>query len=59
MSNLPQYYFGDIPAAVMDEIMAGMEQVLPEPPFAEIDHSLKELEEWLNGNDAAESPAAC
>jgi hypothetical protein len=41
MSNLPKYYFQDIPAEVMAEIIHGMESALPEPSWEEIDH-------WLN-----------
>jgi hypothetical protein len=37
MSNLPKYYFRDIPAEVMEEIMQGMEKALPEPTWEEID----------------------
>lgn len=44
MSNLPKYYFQDIPSEVMDEIMHGMQQALPEPTWEEIDH-------WLNCNN--------
>jgi hypothetical protein len=44
MSNLPRYYFQDIPAAVMHEIMQGMQQALPEPTWEEIDH-------WLDCNN--------
>ena len=46
MSNLPKYYFENIPAEVMHEIILGMQQALPEPTFEEIDH-------WLNCNNAA------
>ena len=31
MSNLPKYYFQDIPTEVMAEIVSGMERALPEP----------------------------
>jgi hypothetical protein len=41
MSNLPKYYFQDIPAEVMDEIMKEMHTADPEPEWEEIDH-------WLN-----------
>jgi hypothetical protein len=44
MSNLPQYYFQDIPAEVMHEIMARMEEALPEPNLSEIEH-------WVNCNN--------
>jgi hypothetical protein len=46
MSNLPKYYFKDIPAEVMDEIMQEMASILPEPSLEEIDH-------WLNCNNVA------
>ena len=39
MSNLPKYYFGDIPAEVMAEIVEEMQAF--EPDGEEIDH-------WLN-----------
>jgi len=39
--SLPKYYFQDLPAEVMDEIMRGMEAALPEPSWEEIDY-------WLN-----------
>ncbi len=51
MSHLPKYYFQDIPAAVMEEIIQGMERALPEPSWEEIDH-------WLNcHNEASTIPA--
>ena len=40
MSNLPKYYFQDIPAYVMDKIITGMIDGKPEPTPAE-------MEEWL------------
>ncbi len=46
MSNLPKYYFRDIPAEVMKEIMDEMQAVKPEPDFEEIDH-------WLNRHNVA------
>jgi hypothetical protein len=45
MSNLPKYYFQDIPAEVMDEIMKEMRTADPEPEWEEIDH-------WLNCHNA-------
>ena len=39
--SLPKYYFQDLAAEVMDEIMRGMEAALPEPSWEEID-------QWLN-----------
>ena len=51
MSNFPTYYFQDIPAEVMHEIMAAMEDSLPEPHLSEIDHDLVEIEHWLNRNN--------
>ncbi|MGA8312527.1 MAG: hypothetical protein WB755_21020 [Terriglobales bacterium] len=51
MSNLPKYYFQDIPAEVMAEIIQGMEKALPEPSWEEID-------QWLDcHNQAATIPA--
>ena len=51
MSNLPKYYFQDIPAGVMEEIIQGMEKALPEPSWEEID-------QWLNcHNGTATIPA--
>ena len=44
MSNLPKYYFQDIPADVMEEIIQGMKRALPEPSWEEID-------QWLNCNN--------
>jgi len=43
--SLPKYYFQDLPAEVMDEIMRGMEAALPEPSWEEID-------QWLNTHPA-------
>jgi len=40
MSNLPKYYFQDIPADVMADIMNGMERALVEPAWEEIDQWL-------------------
>jgi hypothetical protein len=39
MFNLPKYYFRDIPAYVMDEIITGMIDGKPEP-------TPEEMEEW-------------
>jgi hypothetical protein len=44
--SLPKYYFQDLPAEVMDEIMRGMEAALPEPSWEEIDY-------WLNTHNLA------
>jgi hypothetical protein len=45
MSNLPKYYyFQDIPAEGMAEIVSGMERALPEPAWEEID-------QWLSCNN--------
>ena len=43
MSNVPRYYFQDIPVHVMDDIMAGMIEGRPEPTRAEV-------EEWLSAD---------
>lgn len=40
-SNLPKYYFGDLPAEVMQEIMDEMASSKPEQDIEEVDH-------WLN-----------
>ncbi len=37
MSNLPKYFFGDIPAEVMKEIMDEMQALKPEPSLHEIE----------------------
>ena len=37
-----------MPADVKDEIVAGMQDLLPEQPFAELDASIEEIEHWLN-----------
>jgi hypothetical protein len=51
MPNLPTYYFQDIPADVMAEIMSGTERALPEPAWQEID-------QWLScHNTRATIPA--
>ena len=44
--SLPKYYFQDIHPDVMDEIMHGMQEALPEP-------SLEDLDNWLNNNIAS------
>ena len=46
MSNLPKYYFGDIPAEVMKEIMDEMEAAQPKP-------DLEEIDDWLNRHNVA------
>ncbi len=45
MSNLPKYYFGDISAVVMAEIMDEMLRLKPEPELSD----LEEVDDWLNG----------
>jgi hypothetical protein len=42
MSNLPKYYFGDIPAEVMAEVMDEMDE-----PELDIDAELAGIEAWL------------
>jgi hypothetical protein len=44
--SLPKYYFRDIHPDVMDEIMHGMQEALPEP-------SLEDLDRWLDSNLAS------
>ena len=44
--SLPKYYFQDIHPDVMDEIMHGMQEALPEPSWEEIDN-------WLNTHNIA------
>jgi len=44
MSNLPKYYFGDIPAQLMKEIMDEMLSLKPEPSLADVE----EADDWLN-----------
>jgi len=45
MSNLPKYYFQDIPAYLMDEIFNGMIDGKPEPTPEEMEECLtSELE---------------
>jgi hypothetical protein len=44
--SLPKYYFQDIHPDVMDEIMRGMQEALPEPSWEEIDN-------WLNTHNIA------
>jgi len=48
MSNLSKYYFQGIPAAVMDEIIAGVLDGKPEP-------TLEEMEEWLTAEREREA----
>ena len=43
MSNLPNYYFRDIPAETMKEVMDGMQAVKPEPRLEDIE----EANDWL------------
>ncbi len=49
MSNLPKYYFRDIPAEVMKEIMDEMQAVKPEPELSD----LEEADHWLNCHNVA------
>jgi hypothetical protein len=44
--SLPKYYFQDIHPDVMEEIMHGMQEALPEP-------SLEDLDRWLDSNLAS------
>ncbi len=44
MSNLPKYYFGDIPAVVMAEIIDEMLRLKPEPSMADVE----DVDDWLN-----------
>ena len=46
LHSLPKYYFQDIHPDVMDEIMRGMQEALPEPSWEEIDN-------WLNTHNIA------
>ena len=46
MSNLPKYYFQDIPAELMKEIMDEMLASKPEPRLEDIE----EADDWLNRN---------
>ncbi len=41
--SLPKYYFRDIHPDVMEEIMHGMQEALPEP-------SMEEIDNWLDCN---------
>jgi hypothetical protein len=50
MSNLPKYYFQDIPAYLMDEIIAGMIEGKTEP-------TPEEMEEWLTSELEREAEA--
>ena len=47
MSNLPKYYFRDIPAEVMKEIMDEMLRLRPEPELSDIEVA----DDWLNRNN--------
>ncbi len=47
MSNLPKYYFRDIPAEIMREIMDEMLAPNPEPELAELDRDIQEVKRWL------------
>ena len=49
MSNLPKYYFQDIPAEVMKEIMDEMLASKPELSLAD----LEEADDWLNCHNVA------
>jgi len=40
MKSLPKYYFHDLPAYVMEEIITGMTNGKPEP-------TQEEMEDWL------------
>src|SRR5437867_8431757 len=44
--SLPKYYFRDIHPDVMEEIMHGMPEALPEP-------SIEDLDRWLDQNLAS------
>jgi len=44
--SLPKYYFQDIHPDVMEEIMHGMQEALPESSWEEIDN-------WLNTHNIA------
>jgi len=48
--SLPKYYFRDIPAYLMDEIIAGMIDGKPEPPP-------EEMEDWLTSELEREAEA--
>jgi len=49
MSNLPKYYFGDIPAEVMKQIMDEMLHLKPEPRLEDVE----EADDWLNRHNVA------
>ena len=49
MSNLPKYYFQDIPAEVMKEIMDEMLAAKPEPDLS----AVEETDDWLNRQNVA------
>ena len=44
--SLPKYYFQDLPAAVMAEIMSEMESIYPDPSWEEVDA-------WVNAQHAS------
>ena len=48
MSSLPKYYFQDIPAYVMEEIITGMIDGKPEP-------TVEEMEEWVSAEREREA----
>ena len=50
MSNLPKYYFHDLPAEIMDEIIREMESMYPDPSWEEIDA-------WVNAHYGAATVA--
>src|SRR5579872_4305214 len=50
MSNLPKYYFHDLPAEIMDEIIQEMESMYPDPSWEEIDA-------WVNAHYGAATVA--
>ncbi len=49
MSNLLRYYFQDIPAEVMKEIMDGMQDAKPESDLSD----LESVDDWLNRHNVA------
>ena len=50
MFTLPKYYYRDIPAYLMDEIITGMIDGKTEP-------TLEEMEEWLTSEREREAEA--
>ena len=50
MERIPQYYFRDIPAYVMEDIISGMINGKPEP-------TPEEMEAWLTQNLEREAEA--